>query len=68
MFWGIAIKDGKPFKTNVALEENEYPVLHISNVAIPKNAPNGKYYLLASFGKDVKDLTLASLNKERNDV
>ena len=68
MFWGTSIKENKPFKTNTVLEQNEYPVLHISNVAIPKNGPNGKYYLLASQGSDIKDLTIAVLNKDRNDV
>lgn len=50
------------------MEENEYPVLHISNVALPANAPNGKYYLTVSMGKDIKDLTIASLEKNKNEV
>lgn len=48
MFWGTTIVEKKPFKTNTVLEQNEFPVLHISNVAIPKSGPSGKYYLLAS--------------------
>ncbi len=44
-------------------------MLHISNVALPKNAPQGKIYLLASMGKaggeTVKDLTLATLQKDK---
>jgi len=43
-------------------------VLHISNVALPKNAPAGKIYLLASIGKggnEIKDLTLATLVKDK---
>ena len=47
----------------------DYPVLHISNVALPKNAPQGKIYLLATMGKPgqetVKDLTLATLQKDK---
>ena len=47
----------------------DYPVLHISNVALPKNAPQGKIYLLATMGKSgsesVKDLTLATLQKDK---
>ena len=47
----------------------DYPVLHISNVALPKNAPQGKIYLLATMGKQgqetVKDLTLATLQKDK---
>ena len=65
MFWGVVIKEGKPFKSQGALEENEFPVLHISNVALPKNAGAGKIHLLASYGKDVKDLTLATLQKDK---
>ncbi len=51
MFWGHVLKDGKAYKTQSALEDNDYPVLHISNVALPKNAPEGKIYLSASMGK-----------------
>lgn len=43
-------------------------MLHISNVALPKNAPAGKIYLLASIGKagsEIKDLTLATLVKDK---
>lgn len=68
MFWGTTIKENKPFKTNTVLEKNEYPVLHVSNVAIPKSGPSGKYYLLASQGNDIKDLTIAVLSKDKNDV
>ena len=44
--------------------------MHISNVALPKNAPQGKIYLLATMGKSgsdssVKDLTLATLQKDK---
>jgi hypothetical protein len=35
------------------LEENDYPVLHISNVALPKTAAAGKLHLVASMGKDL---------------
>lgn len=67
MFWGCALKQDKPYKTQQALEENDYPVLHLSNVALPKNAPNGKVSLLASMGKDLKDLTIATLQKDKVD-
>jgi hypothetical protein len=47
------------------LEDNDYPVLHISNVALPKNAQGGKIYLTATMGKAgseaVKDLVIATL-------
>lgn len=65
MFWGCVIKEGKPYKTHNALEESDYPVLHISNVALPKSAGNGKVHLVASMGKDLKDLTLATLQKDK---
>ena len=65
MFWGVVIKEGKPYKTQSALEENDYPVLHLSNVALPKSAQGGKVHLLASMGKDIKDLTLATLQKDK---
>ena len=65
MFWGVVIKEGKPYKTQPALEENDYPVLHVSNVALPKSAGNGKVQLLASMGKDLQKLTLATLQKDK---
>ena len=61
MFWGCVVKEGKPYKTQEDLEKNEYPVLHLSNVALPKNAQGGKVHLLASMGKDLKDLVIATL-------
>lgn len=68
MFWGTSIKEGKPFKTNTVLEQNEFPVLHISTIAIPKSGPKGKYYLLASQGSEIKDLTVGVLEKDKNEV
>src|SRR5450830_1832052 len=65
MFWGSVIKEGKPYKTHSALEGSDYPVLHISNVALPKSAGNGKVHLVASMGKELKDLTLATLQKDK---
>jgi Nucleoplasmin-like domain len=65
MFWGCALKESKAYKTQSVLEDNDYPVLHISNVALPKNAPNGKIYLQASMGANLKDLTLATLIKDK---
>jgi hypothetical protein len=41
MFWGTIIKQGKQFKTQSSLEESDYPVLHISSVALPYSAPVG---------------------------
>ena len=51
------------------MEDNDYPVLHISNVALPKNAQGGKIYLTATMGKSgsesVKDLVIATLQKDK---
>ncbi len=38
MFWGVVVKEGKPFKLKTVLEGSEYPVLHLSNVSLPKSA------------------------------
>ena len=70
MFWGTVIKKGKPYKISSAFEEQaDYPVLHISNVALPANASSsGKTYLLLSNDKGIKDLTLACLQKDKKEV
>jgi hypothetical protein len=65
MFWGCVVKEGKPYKTKSALEDNDYAVLHISNVALPSSAPNGKIYLQATLGKETEAITLASLQKDK---
>ena len=64
MFWGTVVKQGKPYKTQQALEANEFPVLHLSNVALPATS-QGKVHLLASDGKEIKDLVLATLQKDK---
>ena len=69
MFWGTVVKENKPYKTSAALEEQDYPILHISNVALPKDHKlDKKAYLLASQGKDIKDLVVACLQKDKNEV
>jgi hypothetical protein len=65
MFWGCVLKEGKPYKTKAVLESNDYPVLHISNAALPKTAQSGKIHLVASMGKDIKELTLTTLSKDK---
>lgn len=72
MFWGCVLKENKAYKTQTALEDLDYPVLHISNVALPRNAPNGKHFLLLSQGTKgsgasgaVENLTLATLVKDK---
>jgi hypothetical protein len=50
------------------LEESDYPVLHISHVGLPKTASANKAYLQASTDKDVTNLTLACLTKDKLDT
>jgi hypothetical protein len=38
MFWGAVVKEGKPWKAAKNMEDAEYPVLHISQAALPANA------------------------------
>jgi hypothetical protein len=69
MFWGTIVKDAKPYNAQQALEKSEYQVLHISNVALPRDAKaNSKVTLLVSMGKDLKDLTIATLTKDKVEV
>jgi len=65
MFWGTVVKEGKPWKALKNLDDAEFPVLHISHAALPKNAPAGKVSLTVSNGKDLKDLVLCTLQKEK---
>ena len=67
MFWGCVLKDSKPYKTQSALEDSDYPVLHISNVALPKDFKHdGKVYLLASMGKSGSSEKIDHLRIRRN--
>jgi uncharacterized protein YaiI (UPF0178 family) len=69
MFWGAIVKDAKPYNAQQALEKSEYQVLHISNVALPRDAKaNSKVTLTVSMGKDLKDLTIATLTKDKVEV
>lgn len=53
-----------------ALEDGEYPVLHLSNASFSKEAKKegGKAHITISMkeaGKDLKNLTIAVLTPER---
>jgi len=61
MFWGHVLKDNKPLQVQQVLEEQEYPILHLSNVSLSKTAQGGKVYLQASTGKDQAGVILAAL-------
>jgi hypothetical protein len=65
MFWGAIVKEGKPWKAVKNMEDAEYPVLHISQAALPKSAQAGKIQLTLSNGKDLKDLVVCTLQKEK---
>jgi len=50
------------------LEGSEFPVLHLSSVCLPKDATlSGKAYLHATLGKDLFNLTIACLQKDKID-
>ena len=62
MFWAQSLQEGKPVKSQTIFSETDFPVLHLSSVALPRNHDSSKKaYLLASIGKEVKDLVLACL-------
>lgn len=63
MFWGCVLKEGEPFKVQHALEDGEYPVLHISN-AVRKagKGDDGKTFVTVSMGKQLKNLNIAVLS------
>jgi len=65
MFWGAVVKEGKPYVTTTAFDQTgEFPVLHLSNVSLPKNAEcKGNVYLTATMEKDLSNLTIANLKK-----
>lgn len=53
-----------------ALEDGEYPVLHLSNASLSKDSKKegGKAHITISMkeaGKDLKNLTIAILTPER---
>jgi hypothetical protein len=68
MFWGKVIKEGEPYKVQHALEDGDYPVLHLSNAVLNAgNKPQGKTTIQLSMGKELKNLQIAVLS-ENNEV
>lgn len=67
MFWGKVLKEGEPYKVQHALEDGEYPVLHLSSAVLGKSDPNqkGKTYVHISMGKELKNLQIAVLSNDR---
>ena len=67
MFWGCVLKEGQPYKVQHALEDGEFPVLHLSSAVLARDAKkdNGKSYLTVSMketNKELKNLTIAVLS------
>lgn len=77
MFWGCVLKEGQPYKVQHALEDGEFPVLHLSNAVLAPNSKKdqGKTSVLISMkatgdsetNKDLKNLVIASLIPETKD-
>lgn len=77
MFWGCVLKEGQPYKVQHALEDGEFPVLHLSNAVLASESKkdNGKtsvFITLKGTGdsaanKDLKNLCIATLNPETKD-
>ena len=69
MFWGCVLKDGQPYKVQHALEDGDFPVLHLSNAVLGKSSKkeDGKTYVTVSMGKDVKNLMIAVLSADKNE-
>lgn len=77
MFWGCVLKEGQPYKVQHALEDGEFPVLHLSNAVLSTDSKkdNGKTSVFISLkgsgdsaaNKDLKNLCIATLNPETKD-
>ena len=68
MFWGHILKEGKSLSISSIMEQTEFPLLHISNVALPHASKAAKVSLLASKDKEFTSLNLATLQKDKSDV
>lgn len=66
MFWGTVIKEGKPFKSQQAMQDKEFSALHISQATLPEGCHQGKIYLTASMGKELPNLTVAVLSADKD--
>jgi nucleophosmin 1 len=66
MFWGTVIKEGKPFKSQQAMQDKEFSALHISQATLPQGKHEGKIYLTASMGKEMQNLTVAVLSHDKD--
>jgi hypothetical protein len=59
MFWGKVLKEGEPYKVQHALEDGDYPVLHLSNAVLSagsKSNAGDRTVVNISMGKEIKNL------------
>jgi len=74
MFWGHVLKEGQPYKVQHALEDGDFPALHLSCAILAKDAKeNAKTYVTLSkketdSAKSLKNLVIAVLDPKKNDV
>ena len=73
MFWGCVLKKNQPYKVQHALEDGEYPVLHLSNAVLASSTGSkkdeGRTLVTISMKasgesvveKDLKNLVIATL-------
>ena len=74
MFWGCVLKKNQPYKVQHALEDGEFPVLHISNAVLASSATSsqkdeGRTTITVTMKasgestveKDLKNLVIATL-------
>ena len=74
MFWGHILKDGQPYKVQHALEDGEFPALHLSSAILAKDPKdtNKTYVRLtkkeSDSSKNLKNLIIAVLDPKKNDM
>ena len=54
-FWGCVLKENEPYKVQHALEDGDYPVLHLSSAVLARNQTKPAYISI-TMGKELKNL------------
>ena len=79
MFWGCIVKKSQPYKVQHALEDGEFPVLHLSNAVLaanPSSKKNDDKTIVtismkangdSTLEKDLKNLNIATLCPDKKD-
>jgi len=80
MFWGCVLKKNQPYKVQHALEDGEFPVLHLSNAVLvssgtPSKKDEGRTNVTVTLKasgdsqveKDLKNLLIATLSSDKKD-